>query len=397
MVSKDSLKLKKFSPFKTLAFNSLAQEIKERPVIIFHDTENNYYYYIKARDARSNDRKLKKSFDGEILIPKSGKSNTLFTKDSYLDCSQIFYMRDSELEELVKNHPEAEILDSKELEYDQVEEMFKKIHECLTSEPPYIVISKVSYDSKTKTTKSEVQYASNKHLNNDYKNIWFKTKKIKELKNKLQKEKNQLRLDLFEGVLSDGWREYKREKVYNPLFQWIKQNKFIQKGLNSMEIIYEYNKLSKPLVPATIDGETIHTCLVNNSWHDRWDFSLSEKLEQTDFNSMVNWFGENHLEINMASFKHFRNAMKKECPQTDPFDFDELESQLDEEVENRNLLVQQEHQEEEEEEQVQDQKAYRDEDTHQNTGLTYEELVQEWEERFKKEEKYKKDGPKMKM
>ncbi|MHA0261030.1 hypothetical protein [Mesomycoplasma ovipneumoniae] len=48
MAIKDSIKLKKFSPFKGLVFNSLAQEINARPVIIFHDTENNYYYYIKA-------------------------------------------------------------------------------------------------------------------------------------------------------------------------------------------------------------------------------------------------------------------------------------------------------------------------------------------------------------
>nr|WP_236607967.1 hypothetical protein [Mesomycoplasma hyopneumoniae] len=153
MAIKDWIKLKKFSPFKTLAFNSFAQKIKERPVIIFHDTEENYYYYIKARDARLDDGRLKNPFQGEILIPKSDKPNTLFTKDSYLDCSQIFYIRESELEELVKNHPETEILDSKELEFDQVEKMFNNIYECLTSKPPYIVISKVSYDSKTKQNK----------------------------------------------------------------------------------------------------------------------------------------------------------------------------------------------------------------------------------------------------
>ncbi|WP_341513409.1 Mbov_0400 family ICE element protein [Mesomycoplasma ovipneumoniae] len=388
MAIKDWLKLKKFSPFHAIAFNTFAQKIKERPVIIFHDTQNNYYYYIKARDAHGDDGELKERFKGEILIKKSNKSNTLFTKDSYLDCSQIFYMQDSELEELAKNHPKAKILNSKELEFDQVEEMFNKIHECLTSKPPFIVISKVSYDSKTEKTKPEVQYVSDWHLNNDYKTIRFKTKKIKELKKQLQKKKSQLRLDLFEGALDDAWGKYRQNKLYNPLFQWIKENEFIQKGLNSMEIIYEYNKLSKPLVPKIIDGETIHTCLVNNRWHDGWDFSLSEKLEATDYNFMIDWFQKNELKINMESFNQFCNAMKKEWPQSDLFDFDELESQLDDELPKL----------EEKQKQVQNQKTFRDEDTHQNTGLTYEELVQEWEEKWlKKDQDDKFEPPKKKM
>ncbi|WP_404913738.1 hypothetical protein NBX26_01690 [Mesomycoplasma hyopneumoniae] len=112
MAIRDWIKLKKFSPFKTLAFNSFAQKIKERPVIIFHDTEENYYYYIKARDARLDDGRLKNPFQGEILIPKSDKPNTLFTKDSYLDCSQIFYIHGNQLDELIKNHPKPEPIEN---------------------------------------------------------------------------------------------------------------------------------------------------------------------------------------------------------------------------------------------------------------------------------------------
>ncbi|WP_404924547.1 Mbov_0400 family ICE element protein [Mesomycoplasma hyopneumoniae] len=373
MAIKDWIKLKKFSPFKTLVFNSLAQKIKERPVIIFHDTEENYYYYIKARDARLDDGRLKNPFQGEILIPKSDKPNTLFTKDSYLDCSQIFYIRDSELEELVKNNPKTEILDSKELEFDQVEKMFNNIYECLTSKPPYIVISKVSYDSKTKQTKPEVQYASDQHINNDYKTIRFKTKKIKELKNKLHEKKNQISLDLFEGVLNETWTEYRQKKVYNPLFKWIKENKFIQKGLNSIEIIHEYNRLSKPLVPATIDGQIIHTCLVNNRWHDRWDFSLSKKLEATDYKFMIDWFEKNELNINMQAFNQFCNAMKKEWPQSHVFDFDELEFQLKQEISKL-----------EKQKQIQNQKTIKDKFIYQNARLQAEKWVQEEEERLKK-------------
>ncbi|MDW2829958.1 Mbov_0400 family ICE element protein [Mesomycoplasma ovipneumoniae] len=385
MAIKDLIKLKEFSPFKGLVFNSLAQEIKARPVIIFHDTENDRYYYIKARDARWDNGKLKDAFDGEILIPKSDKSNTLFTKDSYLDCSRVFYIGDSELEELAKNHPKTEILDLKELEFSQAEKMFDKIYEFVTSEPPYIVISSVSYDSKTKITKPKVWYASDLHLNNDYKTIWFKTKKIKELKDKLHKEKNQISLDLFKGILDDAWGEYRKEKVYNPLFQWIRENKFVQKGLNSIEIIHEYNKLSSPLVPPTIEPDTIYNCLVNNRWrdilkswlsNDRWDFILSEKLLATDFKFMIDWFEKNNLDINMESFNQFRKSIQESQNWGEFFYFYELENKLEQEISKL----------EEKQQPIQNQETFSDELTYQNLRLQAEKWVQEAEEGLKRKE-----------
>lgn len=392
MVFKDLLKLKWFTPFKATVFNSLAQEINARPVIIFHDTENNYYYYIKARDARLGDGRLKDAFDGEILIPKSDKPNTLFTKDSYLDCSQIFYIRDSELEELVKKYPKTEILDSKELEFDQVEKMFGKINECLTSKPPYMVISRVSYDSKTKKTTSEVEYASDVHLDRDYKTIKVKTREIDELKDKLTIDKDQTSLDLFETILSDARREYRQEKVYNHLFKWINENEFVQKGLNSMQIIQEYDKLLNPIIPEVINGRTIHFCLSNNKWRKNDDFSLSKKLEETDFKFMIDWFEKNQLKINMESFNQFCNAMKKERPQSDAFDFLKLEFQFKREIPKL-----------EKQQQIENQKTISDEVTNQNRRLLDEKLAQiERLERLERlikeqEEEFKKDGPKMKM
>ncbi|MXR10474.1 hypothetical protein DR083_03625 [Mycoplasma hyopneumoniae] len=46
------------------------------------------------------------------MIPKSDKPNTLFTKDSYLDCSQIFYIHGNQLDELIKNHPKPEPIEN---------------------------------------------------------------------------------------------------------------------------------------------------------------------------------------------------------------------------------------------------------------------------------------------
>ncbi|WP_069096844.1 Mbov_0400 family ICE element protein [Mesomycoplasma ovipneumoniae] len=385
MAIRDLIKLKKFSPFKGLVFDSFAQEIKARPVIIFHDTENDHYYYIKARDARLGNGKLNDPFDGEILIPKSDKPNTLFTKDSYLDCSRVFYIGDSQLEELVKNHPETEILDLKELEFDQVKKMFNKINKCLKSKPPYMVISSVSYDSKTKITKPKVWYASDAHLNNDYKTIWFKTKKIKELKHKLHEKKGQISLDLLKGILDDAWGEYKKEKVYNPLFQWIRENKFIQKGLNSIQIIHEYNKLSSPIVPTKIDSDTIYICLVDNKWrdilnswlsNDRWDFILSEKLLATDFKFMIDWFKKNNLDISMESFSQFRKSIQESQNWGEFFYFYELKNKLKQKMSKI----------EKKQQQIKNQETIRNELTYQNLRLQAEKWVQEAEEGLKRKE-----------
>ncbi|MHA0297324.1 Mbov_0400 family ICE element protein [Mesomycoplasma ovipneumoniae] len=323
-------KLAKFIPFKlkrTLVFDSLGQRIDSRPVIIFHDNEDNYYYYIKARDARLTDWRLKKRMDGEVLISKSNKSNTLFTKDFYLDYSQIFYIHGSQLEELTKKYPETEILDSKELDLYQVEKIFNKIHDCVTSESPFIVISKVSYDSKTRKTKSEVEYASDWHLNHHYYYATKKTdktrkiKELEELKDKLKKDKDIVKPENLEITLANARREYNEEKIYNPLFNWISENKFMQKGLNSLEIIEKYTKLLNPIVPIHVDAIIIFTSLFKKR-------DLAYQLLATDYKFMLDWFEKNDLYINMESFRKFRESMQQIHGLTEVFYYYKLKNRL---------------------------------------------------------------------
>ncbi|MCN0158402.1 Mbov_0400 family ICE element protein [Mesomycoplasma ovipneumoniae] len=382
--------LAKFAPFmlnRTLVFDSLGQWINSRPVIIFHDAENNYYYYIKARDAYSDDEKQKEAFNGEILIEKSGEDNTLFTKDSYLDCSQIFYIHGNQLNELIKKHPKTKILNSKELKFNQVEKIFDKIYECLTSEPPHIVISEVSYDPKRKQTKSDVRYASDWHLKNDYQQAKKKIKKpqkikqLEELKDRLQKDKDIVELENLEIALGNAQGKYNDEKIYNPLFDWINKNKFIQKGLNSLEIIREYRKLLNPIVPVNVDAEIIFDSLFEK-------YNLDNKLLTTDYNFMLDWFKKNDLDIGVESFSQFRKSMQKAQGLTKVFYYNELEERLEQELSKI----------EEKEKQTQNQKTYRDELTYQNLKSQNEKWVQEWEEEWLKEEQTEKfEEPKMKM
>ncbi|WP_337898431.1 Mbov_0400 family ICE element protein [Mesomycoplasma ovipneumoniae] len=376
----------KFIPFKlksTLVFDSLGQRIDSRLVIIFYDIEQNYYYYIKARDARLNDWSLKKRIDGEVLISKSNKPNTLFTKDFYLDCSQIFYIHDSQLEELTKKYQETEILDSKELEFDQVKKMFDYICECLTFEQPFIVISKVSYDSKTRKTNSEVEYASDWHLEHDYDRARKQTKKpqkikeFEELKDKLKKDKDIVKLKNLEIALSKARKKYNQEKIYNPLFDWINKNKFIQQGLNSLEIIREYRKLPNPIVPTNVDAIIIYNSLLENR-------DLAYQLIDTDYKFMLDWFKKNDLDISMESFRQFRESMQQAYGLTEVFYYHKLEDKLDKEI---SKLVQK---------QTQNQNPYRDELTYRKK-LLVERLKKEQQQQQEEEEESKKDVPTFKM
>lgn len=392
MTIKDRIKNSKwvkFIPFKlkrTLVFDSLGQRINSTPVIIFHDSENNYYYYIKARDARLTDWRLKKRIDGEVLISKSNKPNALFTNDFYLDCSQIFYIHDSQLEELTKKYPETEILDSKGLQFDQVKKMFDYIYQCLRLyKQPFIVISKVSYNSKTRKTKSEVEYASDWHLEHHYYYATKKTdktqkiKELEELKDKLKKDRDIVEPENLEIILGNAWREYNDEKIYNPLFDWISENKFMQKGLNSLEIIREYRKLLNPIVPINVDAIIIFTSLFKKR-------SLAYQLIDTDYKFMLDWFKKNDLDISMESFRQFCESMQKAQGLTEVFYYYELEERLEQ---NLSKL---------EQKQTQNQKQYRDELTYQFLRLQAEKRLQELkEERLKKQEegKSKKDVPKM--
>ncbi|WP_341490796.1 Mbov_0400 family ICE element protein [Mesomycoplasma ovipneumoniae] len=396
MTIKDRIKNSKWAnliPFKlkrTLVFDSLGQRINSTPVIIFHDSEDNYYYYIKARDARLTDWRLKKRIDGEVLISKSNKPNALFTNDFYLDCSQIFYIHGSQLDELTKKYPETEILDSKELQFDQVKKMFDYIYECLRLyKQPFIVISKVSYDSKTRKTKSEVEYASDWHLEHDYDRARKQTKKpqkikeFEELKDKLKKDKDIVELKNLEIALSKARKKYNQEKIYNPLFDWINKNKFIQEGLNSLEIIREYRKLPNPIVPINVDAIIIYNSLLENR-------DLAYQLMDTDYKFMLDWFKKNDLDISTESFKQFRESMQQAYGLTEVFYYHKLEDKLDEEI---SKLVQK---------QTQNQKPYRDELTYRKR-LIVKRLKKE-KERLKKEqeqeqqqEESKKDVPTFKM
>ncbi len=85
-----------------------------------------------------------------------------------------------------------------------------------------------------------------------------------------------------------------------------------------MEIIKQYNSLEQPIIPINIDAKII-TKSIND--YDE----LIEELQKNDFEFMINWFEENNLSRNLDNFEIFKLIMQKENNQSDIFDFNHLE------------------------------------------------------------------------
>lgn len=85
----------KFTPYmpKTcITFNVYGQPIDRHPVVIWYNGNEGMYYFVKARSAEKNGI-IRDKFPTEIFIPASAtNSDSLFSEDSLIDCSQVFQM-----------------------------------------------------------------------------------------------------------------------------------------------------------------------------------------------------------------------------------------------------------------------------------------------------------------
>ena len=124
-----------------------------RPFIIFYDDKQDCYYYLKARNAEYQDfktkqTKLKKQFKGEIFVSQSDFG--LLSKDSYVDCSQIFKCNRELLESLIDVEDELFKITNELFDFDK-SEIKDKIKECIFEIPPYLSIIEVKMDNQGNT------------------------------------------------------------------------------------------------------------------------------------------------------------------------------------------------------------------------------------------------------
>lgn len=125
-----------------------------RPFIIFYDDSEKCYYYLKARDAIITNQnhpkygQYKKKFKGELLIKPS--LNGLLTKDSYVDCSQIFKMQIQELESLIDKDSFI-FKQTTQLSDFYIKEIKDMIKFCVMQIPPYLSIIEVKINENNGT------------------------------------------------------------------------------------------------------------------------------------------------------------------------------------------------------------------------------------------------------
>lgn len=210
--------IEKFTPTSfndSLIFTSLEEPVDAHPVVVFYDSNTDLYYYVKARSKYKKNGKIKKKLKGEIEIPKANKPKTLFRKDSYLNCSQIFYIDKDDLDKFLKKN-RTKIWNTQELDYSYAKKIFDTIGSFLNQKPPFIVLTQVDYDEKIEKTIPKILYASDWHLKKDYNNS-SKSLEIKLKKESLQKERDPQNLNLLRNNLSLAEKEYEEEKIYSPL------------------------------------------------------------------------------------------------------------------------------------------------------------------------------------
>ncbi len=436
--------LKKFTPYMpkhNVLFNVYGQPINEHPVVIWYSDNDDMYYFVKARRASKNEI-IRYKLPTEILIPASAtKSDSLFFKDSLLDCSQIFRMRAKDFEVAYgrSNYPE---IDQLPFNYamqiiNQIEKNFKNDHISLMN------VSIIGYNNKQKPIiEPELLYASKASFDQE-KGWWRELSKARDSEtirkanafvvNYHRKEHTSVELNPVKSGINITKEELMVDRVYTPIYHYIYDNELLDKGTNVLKIIdlvkkdifnteeFKDYKVSDGDVwgSLTLPWGTRRTSLnivdeydVNSDkltkiqqnyfFYNTEDKQLLEFKSAYEKQTLAQWVD------NSCFYDEFRDYIEQGF---EDYDWSKEEiatwfikerfcientSIIDEELESRNLLTQQEYQEEKQK-QVQNQKTYRDEDTDQNTELTYEQLVQEWEERLKKEEKFKKGGPKMKM
>ncbi|MHA0298732.1 Mbov_0400 family ICE element protein [Mesomycoplasma ovipneumoniae] len=411
------LKLKKFSPFKpeqTVIFNTLAEPIGFHPVIIFYDRDEKLYYYLKSRSVYDDKPRKQLAFPGEIEIPKSRTSNIYFSQDSYVDCSQIFYMSKDEMQQYIKTNKEKDkpwIL--KELDYQYVIKIFNQLIKQTKGDNPYIVLSKVSYNQKTKKIASYVKYASDRHLNNDYRNPpearnKKRQKALIQIMNIVKQNGKIHYIKTLEQIIRREKEEYNEVQIYTPLANWIAEldkkykwnSKEIIEYCNNLVEKFNENKSIKYVVPATINWFTISKGMIINRKKD-----LLNTLEQRDFHFMLSWFKNNNLEPSLDSFEKFKEQMQidakgRKIKNWDYFNYFHLEQDLLEKIKTilkkyktfKNTSPKLKKQV-----QIQNQEAITDKFTYQNSNFPPGKLVPNQTPKTEKENQKKRSKFKMRM
>ncbi|BAW18610.1 hypothetical protein MBVG596_1170 [Mycoplasmopsis bovigenitalium] len=234
----------KFTPYlpkHNILFNVFGQPIDRHPVVIWYNDNEDMYYFAKARSA-SKKGIIRDKLPTEILIPASAtNSDSLFFKDSLLDCSQIFRMRGKDFEVAYGNN---KTLSVDELPFNYATQIINEIEKNLKNDHISLMnVSITGYDDKQEPIiEPELLYASGGSFEQE--KGWYHNLTNNETIGKVNKfvddyfKKTHQAAEL--NSIKDGIyivNEELRYRINYPIYHYIYDNELLDKGYNVVEII----------------------------------------------------------------------------------------------------------------------------------------------------------------
>lgn len=234
----------KFTPYlpkHNILFNVFGQPIDRHPVVIWYNDNEDMYYFAKARSA-SKKGIIRDKLPTEILIPASAtNSDSLFFKDSLLDCSQIFRMRGKDFEVAYGNN---KTLSVDELPFNYATQIINEIEKNLKNDHISLMnVSITGYDDKQEPIiEPELLYASGGSFEQE--KGWYYNLTNNETIGKVNKfvddyfKKTHQAAEL--NSIKDGIyivNEELRYRINYPIYHYIYDNELLDKGYNVVEII----------------------------------------------------------------------------------------------------------------------------------------------------------------
>ncbi|VEU59598.1 Mbov_0400 family ICE element protein [Mesomycoplasma neurolyticum] len=220
-----------------ITFDRFEGPIKHRPIVIFRDeyaeiTEDGKiiekYYYIKTRSAHDRHGNRKKANKGEIFLEKAEIG--LLTKDSYVDTTQIYSIKEEELSNIV-DKKNVIFADTYDLTKYQIDKIYRSVLKNLTQEPPYVSLMDVKLNNKTNAFVGELKYSHKDFLYQEYSKSSRKDKE--EFKDNILKNKNLIEETLIElRNLKNGVRE----EFSDILWEWEDDKKFEQEKIEQKRL-----------------------------------------------------------------------------------------------------------------------------------------------------------------
>lgn len=234
----------KFTPYmpKTcITFNVYGQPIDRHPVVIWYNGNEGMYYFVKARSAEKNGIERDR-FPTEIFIPASAtNSDSLFSEDSLIDCSQVFQMSKKDFQIAYGSN---KTLSVDELPFNYATQIINEIEKNLKND--HISLMNVSIkgfnNQKQPVAVPELLYASEASFEQEKK--WLKDLASDAIKTRIAKflstyhQKTDQAAEL--NSIKDGIyivNEELRYRINYPIYHYIYDNELLDKGYNVVQII----------------------------------------------------------------------------------------------------------------------------------------------------------------